>query len=273
VAAISETYLIHQYLIEDTDDFFVISDIKCTHICLGAIHRVKLFLKGAFLRLGYLLPPLFSEAVQKVARATALGLWLRKHRLYPPIRLGSREQIFDLIGDDVAHRRVLYLEFGVYQGDSIKYWSNLLKHPNAMLHGFDSFEGFPHAWRGDLPKGFFSTGGEVPKIADPRVKFFKGWFHETLPAYEIPPHEVMVINMDADLYSSTLFVLDRLKEAITPGTWLYFDEFSADDSEFRAFSEFVDATGMRFEAVAHCDAMLNVAFRRVVYQSKDTPLR
>jgi hypothetical protein len=167
----------------------------------SAIHRMRLFVKAAFLRLGYLLPPMLAETLQKPARAIFTGLWLRKHRLYPQISLQTREQIFDLIGKDVADRKVLYLEFGVYKGDSIKYWSSLLKHPEAMLHGFDSFEGLPQDWHGDLAKGFFSTGGEVPNIADRRVRFVKGWFSETLPRDVIPPHEVMVINMDANLYS------------------------------------------------------------------------
>ena len=36
-------------------------------------------------------------------------------------------------------------------------------------------------------KGLFSTNGQPPQIDDPRVKFFKGWFEETLPHYRPPP--------------------------------------------------------------------------------------
>jgi hypothetical protein len=31
----------------------------------------------------------------------------------------------------------------------------------------------------------------------PRVKFFKGWFEETLPGHSVPDHDVMVVNFDA----------------------------------------------------------------------------
>ena len=39
----------------------------------------------------------------------------------------------------------------------------------------------------------------------------------------------------------------------------YFDEFGSRDYEFRAFREFVEASGMRFELVAQANSMWNVA--------------
>jgi hypothetical protein len=70
--------------------------------------------------------------------------------------------------------------------------------------------------------------------------------------------------MDADLYSSTKCVLEHLRPWIVQGTWLYFDEFSDARHEFRAFTEFVGDSSMRFRAVAECDTMAQVAFVRVV---------
>jgi len=225
--------------------------------------KAQLRVKAAFIRLGAISPPRLTECVRKIGEAMDAGLWLQSRGLYPSLRLRSRYAIFDLIASEVAEKRTLYLEFGVYKGDSIRHWSKLLKHPSAMLHGFDSFEGLPENWARGHAKGFFSTGGEVPQIADNRVKFFKGLFEETLPSYVPPPHEALVINMDADLYSSTRFVLGRLKDAVCVGTWLYFDEFSSWRHEFRAFREFVEETGMRFKAVAQADALWNIAFQRV----------
>src|ERR1017187_1233263 len=60
----------------------------------------------------------------------------------------------------------------------------------------------------------------IPQIDDNRVEFFKGWF-ETLPKYRCPPHEVLVINLDADLYSPTISVLRALQINIVPGTYIY----------------------------------------------------
>jgi hypothetical protein len=54
-----------------------------------------------------------------------------------------------------------------------------------------------------------------------------------------------------------------LKDAVSVGTWLYFDEFSSWRHEFRAFREFVEETGMRFKAVTQADALWNIAFQRV----------
>src|SRR5208337_4929169 len=111
------------------------------------------------------------------------------------------ENLFDLVGREIGDKKVLYLEFGVWKGESILYWSKLLKNPESKLQGFDSFEGLPEDWNDKYPKGSFSTGGAIPVIDDPRVQFFKGWFDHSLPAYRIPEHEVLVLNLDADLYS------------------------------------------------------------------------
>jgi Macrocin-O-methyltransferase (TylF) len=191
------------------------------------------------------------------------GRWLNEQKLVPQVRADRPHQLFDLIIRDVADQDVLYLEFGVFRGDSMRYWSRRLKHPRAKLHGFDSFEGLPEAWNIDSPQGHFSTNGAIPIIKDPRVKFFKGWFNETLPGYQVPPHDRLVMDMDADLYSSTIYVLKTLESSIVPGTYIYFDEFADRENELRAFSEFVQDTEMRFELIAANRENSKVVFRRV----------
>lgn len=75
----------------------------------------------------------------------------------------------------------------------MRQWSKLLRNPASTLHGFDSFLGLPHDWTLEgHERGYFSTEGQVPEIDDPRVRFFVGWFEETLPQYEWPEHEVLV---------------------------------------------------------------------------------
>jgi len=160
------------------------------------------------------------------------------------------------------NREVLYLEFGVFQGDATRYWSKLLRNRNSKLHGFDSFEGLPERWLPHRQKGHFATGGSVPQIDDDRVEFFKGWFHETLPNYMCPPHEVLVINLDADLYSSTISVLKALHASIVPGTYIYCDEFNHRDHELRAFDEFLNETGMEFSLVGVTRTLAHVMISR-----------
>ncbi len=103
----------------------------------------------------------------------------------------------------------------------------------------------------------------IPIIEDPRVRFFKGWFNETLPGYQVPTHDRLVLDMDADLYSSTGYVLKTLESLIVPGTYIYFDEFADRENELRAFSEFVLDTQMRFELLGANRDNSKVVFRRV----------
>ena len=191
------------------------------------------------------------------------GRWLHEQKLVPQVRVDRTRELFDLIIQQVADQDVLYLEFGVFRGDSMRYWSRRLRNPHAKLHGFDSFEGLPEAWNIDSPQGHFNTNGMIPTIEDSRVRFFKGWFNETLPGYQMPAHDRLVLDMDADLYSSTIYVLKTLESFIVPGTYIYFDEFADRENELRAFSEFVLDTEMRFELVGANRDNSKVVFKRV----------
>ncbi len=175
----------------------------------------------------------------------------------------SREELFARIADDVGRDRTLYLEFGVYRGASMRLWSKLLTNPLSRLHGFDSFEGLPEHWTTVAPRGHYSAGGQIPKIDDSRVTFFKGWFEDTLPTYSLGDYDRLVVSLDADLYSSTKCVLDSLEKAIAPGTYLYFDEFCHRHHEMKAFIEFEARTGMKFEVVGQTGCWERVAFRRI----------
>lgn len=202
-------------------------------------------LKRFFIRLGSHIPAGAARKLARAGEALELGAWLRREFGPLPAPVAGREDLFRQVAAAVGERPVLYLEFGVWQGEATRLWSTLLAHPESVLHGFDSFEGLPEDW-GANARGTFSTGGRVPQIDDPRVRFFKGWFHDVLPGYEPPQREVVVFNLDADLYSSTAYVLRTLKNLVREGTWLYFDEFSSLGNEERAFREFIAETGLRF---------------------------
>jgi hypothetical protein len=194
-----------------------------------------------------------------------VGHWMRARGFLNPKRLGSREQIFEMVAAKIGDLDVLYLEFGVYGGTSMRNWSRLLHNPKSKLHGFDSFEGLPEAW-GETKQGHFTTGGAIPTIDDPRVSFFKGWFSDTLPKYSLPPHDVLFVTLDADLYSSTKTVLDFISPHVSVGTYLYFDEFHFRDHELRAFDEFLSTTQHRFSLAATDPGMSRVMFQCVSHQ-------
>lgn len=139
---------------------------------------------------------------------------------------------------------ILYLEFGVWKGESIRHIAQSNASPNARFYGFDSFEGLPEAWRG-MAEDRFDVGGQVPKIDDTRVRFVKGWFRDTLPPMldalaREAEGRALVVHFDADLYSSTLFLLFALGQRFRRYHFI-FDEFSG--HETRALYNYMQATG------------------------------
>jgi hypothetical protein len=190
------------------------------------------------------------------------GRWMRAHGYGVRKRFTRREQLFDLVGAEIADKVVLYMEFGVLRAEATRYWSKLLRNPNSELHGFDSFEGLPEDWNILAPKGYFSVAGEIPVVDDARVHFFKGWFEQTLHKHGLPQHEVLVLNFDADLYSSTIFVLNTLKNEIVPGTYIYFDEFNDRLHEQLAFDEFTKKTKMTFSLLGVTRTLKCALFKR-----------
>ena len=185
---------------------------------------------------------------------------MHEHNFYFRNRVHNREEVWSCVAGQVSNQRVLYLEFGVYRGESMRFWARELRDAEAKLHGFDSFEGLPEAG-GPWSKGQFDNKGLIPVIDDPRVKFFKGWFEEVLPTYVVPAHEVLVINMGADLYSSTIFVLRHLRPYIKRGTFMYFDEMNHLEHEARVFDEFLTESGTEFRPVCADKSLAFVFFQ------------
>ncbi len=221
------------------------------------VNSVKLFL----IRVGAWCSEETLYVMNQVANCIELGHWMSVEGFSPSNRVERREDLFRMVGAEVGERKCLYLEFGVAGGASMKYWSQVLKGPKCMLHGFDTFEGLPVDWNLRAKKGAFSTGGVLPDIPDPRVRLFKGLFEDTLPGYLVPDHEVLVINIDCDTYSSAAFVLKSFREYIRPGTYIYFDEFYDRANERKAFDEFLSSTGKRFRLLGCTKALFQVVFQ------------
>jgi O-methyltransferase len=157
-----------------------------------------------------------------------------------------------------------YLEFGVFRGESIRWWTENNDHPESSFVGFDSFEGLPENWQ-HLPQGAFSVAGALPDIQDPRCQFIKGWFQDTLVDWldgrRFPRQTV--VHLDADLYSSTLFVLIHLLPRLKKGDILVFDQFDDILHEFKAFLDATAAYPARFEALSHTPGWIRVVMKMV----------
>lgn len=150
----------------------------------------------------------------------------------------------------------LVCEFGVATGRSTRMIQEILP-LGTEIHGFDTFTGIPQAW-GDEPAGSYSTGGAVPNI-EGKVSWHKGLFKDTIPPFleslksedeENNYQPLAFANVDCDLYSSTLDVLERMHSRIVPGTVLVFDEYLGHPTwrqdEFRAWRECCKRFGWQY---------------------------
>jgi hypothetical protein len=104
-----------------------------------------------------------------------------------------------------------------------------------------------------LPVGSFSTNGKTPDIDDKRVCFIKGYFQESLPEFLATfkkKADRLIIHLDADLYTATLFVLTSLNDLIEPQTIIIFDEFFSVNHEFSAFLDYTSSFAKKYKVLA-----------------------
>jgi len=164
----------------------------------------------------------------------------------------------------LADEPLLYLEFGVASGASLKWWLNANLNEASRFYGFDTFTGLPENWG-----GFYSQGDmhhDVPVTSDKRAIFVKGLFQDTLPRFIDAQKEILVsprrklIHMDADLYSATIFSLSQLYPYIKKGDIILFDEFNVPLHEFKAYQEFTEAFYIQLKPVAAVNNFYQTAF-------------
>ena len=173
-----------------------------------------------------------------------------------------RSQLYEYLNNKViGMEAVEFLEFGVFKGASIRQWISLNQHVDSRFYGFDSFEGLPERWEGSFEKGYFSTGGKVPDIEDPRVIFIKGLFQDTLGPFlkDYKPRHRLIVHIDADLYASTLYVLATLNETIQSGSIVIFDEFGNVNDEFRACMDYIGAFRRKLTPIGWAEGFYGVA--------------
>jgi len=152
-----------------------------------------------------------------------------------------------------------YLEFGVASGYSFRWWLNNINHSDSRFYGFDTFEGLPENW-GLYKKGDM-TPDTIPQFSDPRAVLIKGLFQDTLFDFlrSFPNDRRKVINMDADLYSSTIFVLTTLAPFLRKGDIIIFDEFGSPLHEFRAFMDFANSFYIEYQTLGAVNNFLQIA--------------
>jgi hypothetical protein len=148
----------------------------------------------------------------------------------------------------------LWLEFGVCSGRTINLISTNTKN---KVYGFDSFFGLPENWGTHQKKGEYSTNGNLPFV-NGNVELIVGLFQDTLTNFLKEHSEpVSYLHLDADLYSSTKYVLNKLKNRIVSGTVISFDEIynypEYKDHEIKAWVEFVNKKNISYDWIVRTD--------------------
>jgi O-methyltransferase len=200
----------------------------------------------------------YLRQVERLNRMPLLSRFVNENRDAPSFP--TREAMWDFLSDR-APARIDYLELGVHQGHSILHWAGRNLNPGSRFYGFDTFTGLPDHWSARYPKGHFDTGGRTPQTEDPRVRFVKGMFQDSLPPFlgTYQPQGRLILHNDCDLYSSTLFCLTTLDRVLKPGSIVIFDEFGDVLHEFRAFHDYLAGYRRQFRVLSSHDDFFTVA--------------
>jgi hypothetical protein len=160
---------------------------------------------------------------------------------------------WDIALDNITENK-LCLEFGVYDGRSLNYFSN--KKRDITWYGFDSFVGLQENWRGGyFAKNYFDLGGVEPKVNE-NVILNKGWFKDTLPIFLKNNNEkISFIHIDCDTYESTKDIFDNIKfDRFINNSIILFDEYMGyinwKNHEFKAWQEYVKDNKVNYKYIA-----------------------
>ena len=95
----------------------------------------------ALLRAGRRAKPTQLAHLRSVLSYLELGHWLgSEHSEARPELVDDKFALFEIARRRIVGLAPLYLEFGVFEGRSMRWWSHNLSQPGATLVGFDSFE-------------------------------------------------------------------------------------------------------------------------------------
>lgn len=176
----------------------------------------------------------------------------------------KRLKLFDIVAEhyQLDQKEICYLEFGVASGSSFFWWTNKNKNGNSVFRGFDTFEGLPEDW-GGFKKGAMAF--DQKEATDHRGAFIRGIFQESLHPFiesnkEMLKNKPKVIHLDADLFSSTLFVLSQLYPYLNTGDIILFDEFNVANHEFLAFKIFTESFYVNLLPIAAVNNFYQTAF-------------
>ena len=147
---------------------------------------------------------------------------------------------------DVLDRNVIgdFVEFGVHRGGTAAILAAALKpEPGRTLHLFDRWGDLPEPTdedgaqkqryaRANIPEKLAhlrehpplqSTRDLMDRLGFTRVRYYQGWYDETLPGYDGGP--IAFAFVDCDYYRSVKPVLEFLRERASPGAVIVIDDY------------------------------------------------
>lgn len=145
--------------------------------------------------------------------------------------------------ENLSNGNYLFLEFGVFNGESIIRISKILKKHNKQIYGFDSFEGLSEDWKDfSEPKGTFTRNGKVPELPNDNIKIVKGDIKNILKDFlKKNSQKIAFVHIDTDTYETAEYILDNIKPRLVKNSIILFDElynfFGWKDGEFKASLE------------------------------------
>lgn len=174
--------------------------------------------------------------------------------------------------DTTLLKNGLILEFGTATGRTLNQFAYWL--PNQTIYGFDSWQGLSEQFN-DLPAGHFAQ--QLPKVSR-NCRLVPGWFGARPPQDELGIAEytaqtfaaahkdpIVLLHLDADLYSSTRTVLDVFSAQIVPGTIILFNEYwnhpTWKKHEYRAWQEHCKIYSVKYEYIGYASDHQEVAVR------------
>lgn len=145
----------------------------------------------------------------------------------------ANSEIWSFIINNIGKKTAIdFIEFGAYQGRSIKYFARNFVNIDSRFIGFDSFEGLPDTdFHKNYKKKMFDKEGKFPIVNDKRIKFVKGYFSEIKEeiSKELSQSKnLKLIHFDSDIYSSTLLALFLCSKH--ESYYCIFDEFGDDEA-------------------------------------------
>ena len=157
----------------------------------------------------------------------------------------------------------LFLEFGVYKGDSINLFGKFLQQHNRQIYGFDSFDGLEEEWNMNdyNPIGRFSLNKKSPKVVK-NVNLITGKVQNTLEKFleDKKDKKIIFAHMDMDTYTPSSYTLSKIKPFLHKGSVILFDEFYGfpnwQHHEYKAFTETFNENEYKY--IAFCESEVAV---------------